>query len=227
MCSLKTEEKRRKHADYMREYTRLNRERINSQRRVRAAKKRLIPEWSENKKRVDRENRRKNIEKYLATEARWRDKNRETIRQRLREFKRINRDMVLSRERSRRKRVRVEKGYLADGFKEWLVAKNGGKCIRCGYNEDAWGMDFHHQNPSEKRNTISLMIAKTKDSKAKMSQLAEKKGELFDEIMGESRKCVLLCRNCHAIFHHLYGRKTRWDETAWSSLSTAQPCVVA
>lgn len=69
-------------------------------------------------------------------------------------------------------------------IKKHLITLHGGKCKKCGYNENFLGTyDFHHQDPSKKRFTIS--------SKSNLLQVIE-----------ESKKCMLVCNRCHREIHH-------------------------
>lgn len=67
-------------------------------------------------------------------------------------------------------------------LKEQAVAFLGGKCRGCGYDRHSSGFDFHHQDPRQKDFEIS--------SKAS-----------WEAIEPELRKCVLLCKTCHAETH--------------------------
>ena len=64
-----------------------------------------------------------------------------------------------------------------------LKKKKGGKCIRCGYDECLKAFEFHHVDPSKKDFTISNDHFRLKDA------------------IEESKKCILLCSNCHKEFH--------------------------
>lgn len=59
----------------------------------------------------------------------------------------------------------------------------GGRCIRCGYNKCIKALEFHHLDPSQKDFTIS-------NDHFKLLEAIE-----------ESKKCILLCSNCHKEFH--------------------------
>ena len=65
-----------------------------------------------------------------------------------------------------------------------LKEVRGGKCIKCGYNKCIAALEFHHIDPSKKDFTISNCDLK-----------------LLDAIK-ESKKCVLLCSNCHKELHY-------------------------
>jgi len=58
-----------------------------------------------------------------------------------------------------------------------------GKCIICGYKKYSGALDFHHINPKTKSFALSA------------------KGLCYSwtTVMDEAQKCVLLCKNCHAV----------------------------
>src|SRR3989344_2442374 len=66
--------------------------------------------------------------------------------------------------------------------KKKLVELFGGKCALCGYKKYVGALDFHHRNPKKKSFALSV------------------KGLCYswDTILGEAKKCVLLCKNCHS-----------------------------
>ena len=69
--------------------------------------------------------------------------------------------------------------------KAYLVSLAGGKCVKCGYSECLAALGFHHINPEEKdcgKNSISSMR--------------------LDRAIGEIKKCILVCANCHAEIHY-------------------------
>lgn len=68
-------------------------------------------------------------------------------------------------------------------FIDLLRQKRGGKCERCGYSTYLGALDFHHLNPSEKDFTVGNRDFKLKDC------------------IEESKKCVMLCSNCHREIH--------------------------
>lgn len=69
-------------------------------------------------------------------------------------------------------------------FKLQAIEYKGGKCVYCGYNRCAAGLDFHHLDPSKKEYNIGSFRTFSLD-------LAKK----------ELNKCELVCRNCHAEIH--------------------------
>lgn len=64
--------------------------------------------------------------------------------------------------------------------KKRLIDFHGGCCIICGYNKCARALEFHHIDPSEKTFTI-----------------ASKGRNNFEHMKEESKKCALVCSNCH------------------------------
>lgn len=64
-----------------------------------------------------------------------------------------------------------------------IKSARGGKCERCGYNTCLKALEFHHLDPTKKDFTISNDHFK-----------------LIDAVK-ESKKCVLLCANCHRELH--------------------------
>jgi predicted HNH restriction endonuclease len=67
--------------------------------------------------------------------------------------------------------------------KEKLITEHGGKCIRCGYNKCHSALDFHHVDPGQKEAKIDRLLLNYKKS------------------LDESRKCILVCSNCHREIH--------------------------
>tara|TARA_R110000850_G_scaffold116636_6_gene232574 strand:- start:3 stop:377 length:375 start_codon:yes stop_codon:yes gene_type:complete len=67
--------------------------------------------------------------------------------------------------------------------KKQLVSLAGGKCEVCGYSKCDSALEFHHRDPSQK----SFAISESKRS--------------FKNLLAESKKCALLCANCHRELH--------------------------
>lgn len=61
----------------------------------------------------------------------------------------------------------------------------GGRCKRCGFNEDTSILQFHHLDPCDKRYNVPFFLHKG-----------------FEFVRPELNKCVLLCLNCHKIVHN-------------------------
>ena len=64
----------------------------------------------------------------------------------------------------------------------------GGKCVKCGYDENIAALTFHHIDPSTKEFTIS----------------SKKHSKSWNEVLNELDKCIILCANCHYIEHSKY-----------------------
>jgi len=75
--------------------------------------------------------------------------------------------------------VQLTRGMFLSKIKE----ARGGKCEKCGYNKCITALEFHHLDPSEKDFTISNDHFK------------------LQEAIDESKKCILLCANCHRELH--------------------------
>lgn len=71
--------------------------------------------------------------------------------------------------------------------KAFVVRKLGGKCSVCGYDKNTSALEFHHTDPKIKEFMINAKTLSEKD---------------FSNIENELKKCVLVCRNCHAEVHH-------------------------
>ena len=80
-----------------------------------------------------------------------------------------------------------KKDYHGSLIKYYLIQQRGGKCEKCGYDKNMSALEFHHLHPEEKEFT-------------KDSRNLERHSD--EEILKEFDKCILLCANCHAEFHH-------------------------
>lgn len=67
-----------------------------------------------------------------------------------------------------------------------LVKQYGSKCLKCGYNKCIAALSFHHRNPKLKN--FGIDIRKCSNTK-------------WDTLVSESKKCDLLCMNCHIETH--------------------------
>lgn len=141
----------------------------------------------------------KNKEKFLASNRKRRELNREAVLEYSKQYYADNKekwkeynDVSISEEK-KEKRLncirRLKKGY-GQSHKRELILRKGGKCHLCGisYNgKNGAIFDFHHVNPKEKDFNIS---ARLRDN----SYIPQ---DIYDEI----DKCVLLCSNCHRQLH--------------------------
>lgn len=72
---------------------------------------------------------------------------------------------------------------LRQGKRQKLIDHHGGKCIICGYNKCTAALVFHHRDPSSK---CFILGQNNRSYKVQLE---------------ESKKCDLLCHNCHAEEH--------------------------
>lgn len=75
--------------------------------------------------------------------------------------------------------VQLTRGMFLAKIKEI----RGGKCIRCGYDRCIKALEFHHIDPSKKDFTISNDHFR------------------LQEAVEETKKCILICSNCHKELH--------------------------
>jgi hypothetical protein len=71
--------------------------------------------------------------------------------------------------------------------KQELVKMLGGECCKCGYKKNTAALEFHHIDPTTKKMKLDARI------------LSNSK---WINCLNESKKCILLCSNCHAEHHH-------------------------
>lgn len=67
-----------------------------------------------------------------------------------------------------------------------MVESMGGCCQICGYKKSVFSLDFHHLDPKQKE----LNFGKRENSR-----------NYWPIIVNELKKCILLCKNCHAEVH--------------------------
>lgn len=82
----------------------------------------------------------------------------------------------------------------SDAVKKWrkntkqrIIDSMGGKCQCCGYNQCNEALDIHHIDPSKKELSFGSIRA---------NPIA------WPKIVEELKKCILVCRNCHAEIHN-------------------------
>lgn len=71
--------------------------------------------------------------------------------------------------------------------KQRIIDSMGGKCQCCGYNKCNEALDVHHIDPNEKELSFGAIRANP---------------TAWSNIVRELKKCVLVCRNCHAEIHY-------------------------
>jgi len=82
-----------------------------------------------------------------------------------------------------RNKQKDRKRILKEWFRELLSTL---KCSRCP-ESDPCCFDFHHSDPSQKEEKISVMLHKIRTKEA---------------ILAEMAKCEVLCANCHRKHHN-------------------------
>ena len=85
-----------------------------------------------------------------------------------------------------------------DKLKQWYSElKSKLRCEECGENHIAC-LDFHHKNPDDKENSVSLLMAN---------------GVGKVKILEEIDKCIVLCSNCHRKLHFNIERESMVAES--------------
>ena len=70
---------------------------------------------------------------------------------------------------------------------KWVLAEEaGGRCTRCGYDTFIGALQFHHLDRAEK----SFGLAQNGSTMG------------LDALREETKKCILLCANCHSEVEH-------------------------
>ena len=157
--------------------------------------------------------RERNPDKARDSVRRWRERNPEIAKERCREYYHNNVEKERERcklyhrrnpEKSRESRRRWEKNnpekvkehgrkyQKKKSYKRKMfsIEYKGGKCEDCGIiatMENRSIFDFHHLNPSNKKDDINEIHTKN-----------------IDRLKEELDKCVLLCANCHRLRHQNY-----------------------
>ena len=135
----------------------------------------------------------------------YRDYCKECCKQNNREYYKKHRNDIINKSKeyidSNREKVREYQNKYSDLHKEErkIYFKNLSNekrdilnslkypCVKCGENRP-WTIDFHHIDPLTKSFGIS-----------------DRYRGSIESIENEIKKCVCLCRNCHAEFHWIYG----------------------
>lgn len=86
-----------------------------------------------------------------------------------------------NKEKTKRRTKEVKEEQKA----EWYRFKAGLSCQTCGFSHVA-ALDFHHEDPTTKEGNVHRFISNGQFAKA------------YEEI----KKCIVLCANCHRIYHH-------------------------
>ena len=138
---------------------------------------------------------RKNPEKIKEISARGREKHRDEIRQRNREFYQRNKDNPKYIESVKRTREKHADEWKAKDRERRRLFNERWKhpCEKCG-EQRLYLIQFHHIDPNTKSFCIGASATSRQD----------------DILEAEVKKCVCLCSNCHDEFHYFYGNKPKY-----------------
>jgi ABC-type enterochelin transport system substrate-binding protein len=115
---------------------------------------------------------RKSKKRLELGEEKWAEYQRQRVNKKSEDWNRRNVEKVI---KSRRRK------------KQLLVEYKGGACEKCGLKSTIMAIyDFHHLDPSQKEFGLA----------------AAGKNLSIDQCKKEVDKCILVCKNCHAIIHH-------------------------
>lgn len=137
-----------------------------------------------------REYAKNNPEKIKEISARGREKHREEIKQRNRDFYYKNKDTEKYKESIRRTKEKHGEEWRKKDRERRRAFNEKWKrpCEKCG-EKRLYLIQFHHIDPATK----SFCIGANATSRQE------------DALEAEVKKCVCLCSNCHDEFHYLYG----------------------
>lgn len=137
-----------------------------------------------------REYSRNNPEKTKEISARCREKHREELKQRNREFYHKHKNDPAYKESLRKTKEKHGEEWKAKDRARRKAFNEKWKrpCEKCGENR-LYLIQFHHIDPSTKSFCIGANVSSKKEN------ILEK----------EVKKCVCLCSNCHDEFHYFYG----------------------
>lgn len=138
----------------------------------------MTPEEKAEANRKAEEYRKNNRERTRAWNNKYREKYADRERVRRRGYKTQNRERI-------NELSRVENYRRAKKHKAHFIEQFGSKCSACGYlfdGDNAAAFDFHHLNPELKDSNVAM-------------------GNSLEKLTKDLEGCVLLCSNCHRIFH--------------------------
>lgn len=136
-------------------------------------------------------------EERLRKQKEYRDKNRDKIREKAREYNRAHAEQMKQYELEHPEQRKAINGrhyqkHKLDRQKNKAesIKYKGGKCEHCGIEYDGKSgciFDFHHIDPKLKDSEVSIILNSPTFS---------------ERIREELDKCIMLCSNCHRIFHN-------------------------
>jgi len=139
-----------------------------------------------------REYNKNNPEKSKEIAARFRERHREELRIRNREYYQKYKDTERHKESVKRTKEKHKDKWLANDREKRRSFNEKWKhpCEKCGESR-LYLIQFHHIDPATKSFNIGE------------SATHRKQNELENEV----KKCVCLCSNCHDEFHYFYGSR--------------------
>lgn len=86
----------------------------------------------------------------------------------------------------------THQGYVKQGLRgktrrNELISLAGGCCQHCGYTKNTSALEFHHVDPSIKKFNLDMRRCSNCN---------------WESLLEESKKCILICSNCHAELHN-------------------------
>jgi hypothetical protein len=139
---------------------------------------------------------RKNKKEILAKNKLWRQANQEKIRENKRLYEAKPERRSWKREKSAKDYQLNRKKYLIrqsqrrkerKAFMDAICIYYGCRNPNCKWDGEyqACQLDFHHFNPNEK-----------------LTEVAKMESWAYEKIIAEIDKCIVVCRNCHALVHN-------------------------
>ena len=88
-------------------------------------------------------------------------------------------------EANKDKQIAANNKYRKAKREDWQAFKTSLCCAKCNFSHPAV-LDFHHTDPSQKEGNVHRLAANGQYKKA----------------LEETKKCVVLCANCHRVHHY-------------------------
>jgi hypothetical protein len=127
------------------------------------------------------------------------DKQKEAAREANRRFRKNHPDKVaadrLRRKDSQKVYFKQYREKYEQQRREIISSLGYDRCSKCGYNKCLAAIEFHHLDPHKKEFNIGDFF------RMNGRKITKEKLEIF---ITELKKCVPLCRNCHAELHYSY-----------------------
>ena len=107
------------------------------------------------------------------------------------DFRERNRDYLREYRKENKEQINKQNKVNSLKYKErnasyiFEIKKKG--CSFCGYDKHPSALQFHHTDPTSKKNTVGFLTHK---------------GAALETLKEEIAKCILLCANCHAEHHN-------------------------